>query len=191
MLTIRDEIPADGLAREVLLDACFGTARFEKTSERLREDRLPARGLALSAVLGGEPVGAGADDIVGTVRLWNVSAGSAGEGLLLGPLAVDAAHRSLGIGARLMREALWRAARLGHRFVLLVGDAPYYARFGFEPAPAGLDLPGPVDRARFLAFEIRPGALSGARGLVTPTGRKMSQRSTFEALPLEALPLAA
>jgi hypothetical protein len=48
-----------------------------------------------------------------------------------------------------------------------------------------------VDRARFLAFEIRPGALSGARGLVTPTGRKMSQRSSFEALPLEALPLVA
>jgi predicted N-acetyltransferase YhbS len=62
---------------------------------------------------------------------------------------------------------------LGHKAVLLVGDAPYYARFGFEAAlAAGLDLPGPVDRSRFLGFEIEDGALNGASGLVRATGAK-------------------
>lgn len=175
MVTIHDEVPADGLARDVLLDAAFGPSRFEKTSERLRENRRPARSLSLSALHEGE--------LAGTVRLWNVDAGSAGAGLLLGPLAVDEQKRGLGIGARLMREALWRAARNGHRFVLLVGDLPYYQRFGFERAPSGLDLPGPVDRSRFLSFEIIPGALQGAAGLVVATGEtERSRRATV--LPL-------
>ena len=168
MVTIREEVAGDVVARETLLDMAFGDARFEKTSERLREGRKPARGLGLSASHDG--------DLVGTIRLWNISAGSVGAGLLLGPLAVDAERRNLGIGAKLMREALWRAARTGHRFVLLVGDLPYYQRFGFEPAPAGLDLPGPVDRARFLSFEIIPGALASASGVVVATGEMERSR---------------
>jgi predicted N-acetyltransferase YhbS len=162
MVTIRDENLSDIVAREALLDSAMGAGRFDKPSERLREGRLPARGLSLCA----EHEGA----LVGTVRLWSIAAGTAGEGLLLGPLAVDAAHRSLGVGARLMREALWRAARTGQRFVLLVGDAPYYERFGFERAPAGLAMPGPTDPARFLAFTFRPEALIGAAGEVVATG---------------------
>jgi predicted N-acetyltransferase YhbS len=173
MVTIRDEVAAAVVAREALLDAAFGEARFEKTSERLREGRKPARGLSLSALHEG--------DLVGTVRLWNIDAGSAGAGLLLGPLAVDEERRNLGIGGKLMREALWRAARNGCRFVLLVGDLPYYQRFGFALAPAGLDLPGPVDRARFLGFDIIPGALSGATGMVVPTGEMERSRRAISA----------
>jgi predicted N-acetyltransferase YhbS len=87
--------------------------------------------------------------------------------LLLGPLAIARSHRSIGIGSALMREALRRAAAAGHRAVLLVGDAPYYGRFGFEASlTRGLDLPGPVERARFLGFEIAPFALAGAEGTV-------------------------
>jgi predicted N-acetyltransferase YhbS len=178
MIQIRDEIAADLPAREALLDAAFGDTRFEKTSERLREGRRAARGLSLSADHAGE--------VVGTVRLWNVSAGTAGDGLLLGPLAVDAGQRNLGIGAKLMREALWRVARSGHSFILLVGDAPYYERFGFRAAPAGLDLPGPVDRARFLSFEVTPGALMCAEGLVVATGERIDRRRIQLGLRLAA-----
>ncbi len=178
MVMIRDEVAGDVVAREMLLDASFGHARFEKTSERLREGREPARGLKLSVVLEGE--------LAGTVRLWHVEAGTAGNGLLLGPLAVDEGKRGHGLGARLMREALWRAARMGHRFVLLVGDLPYYQRFGFELAPMALGLPGQVDRARFLAFEIIPGALSGASGMVVATGERTDRRHTARELALAA-----
>ncbi len=163
MITIRQELVRDIAARETLLDEAFGACRFQKTSERLREGRLPAQGLAFSAL-----DGAG---LVGTVRLWNVQAASGHDMLLLGPLAVAASACGKGVGGALMRHALRRAQALGHRAVILVGDAPYYERFGFRADLTGdLDLPGPVDRARFLGIELVAGALEGARGLVTPSG---------------------
>jgi len=163
-LTIRTEIASDEAARERLLDRCFGEGRFLKTCERLREGRLPAEGLALTAT-------DAADRLVGTLRLWHVAAASAQSALLLGPLAVAPELRSLGLGAALMREGLSRTAARGHGAVLLVGDAPYYTRFGFSAAlTETLSLPGPYERERFLGLELVPGALAGASGLVTATG---------------------
>jgi predicted N-acetyltransferase YhbS len=164
MITIRNEYTRDGEAREALLDRCMGTGRFQKASERLREGRLPARGLAFVASDRGR--------IIGTVRLWNVSAGPSRPALLLGPLAVHADHRGRGIGGALVQHALASARRLGHRAVMLVGDAPYYERFGFAAeTTGGLWLPGRYDADRFLAHELQPGALADARGLVSATGR--------------------
>ena len=166
MIQIRTETAADAPARERLLDRAFGKTRRRKTSERLREGRLPSQGLAFSAV---DAKG----KLVGTLRLWDVVAGSAGAALLLGPLAVDCKHQGKGIGAALMRHAIAEAKLLGHAAIILVGDAPYYARFGFSGAPmADLHLPGPVDRARFLGIELIPGALDGAEGLVAGCGRR-------------------
>jgi predicted N-acetyltransferase YhbS len=164
MITIRHERVADIPVREALLDAAFGDARFGKTSERLREDRLPAEGLSFIATEDGHAVG--------TVRLWHVSAGPARPVLLLGPLAVDPGRRNRGIGTRLMQRALSEARRRGYRAVLLVGDAPYYGRFGFSAAHTGaLWLPGPYERDRLLACELAPGALTGAGGMISATGR--------------------
>ncbi|MBB3809294.1 GNAT family N-acetyltransferase [Pseudochelatococcus contaminans] len=169
MFIIRDEIAADVVAREALLDACFGDSRFSKTSERLREGRLPASGLALSAI--------SMEDsklhskLLGTVRLWHVLAGTRHSALLLGPLAVDPACQSMGLGGALMRHAIGTARALGHDAILLVGDAGYYTRFGFSPAATGaLWMPGPFERERFLALELTANALSGARGMIAPAG---------------------
>jgi predicted N-acetyltransferase YhbS len=90
---------------------------------------------------------------------------------MLGPIAVGAAQRAQGLGGKLIRLGLLRASELGHKAVILVGDAPYYERFGFSRSgAAALELPGPVDPARFLALELQPGALAGASGLVRATG---------------------
>ncbi|GLI91926.1 GNAT family N-acetyltransferase [Methylocystis echinoides] len=157
--TILDETPTDAPAREALLDAAFGPARFLKTCERLRDGRRPAPGLALVAK-------DETDALIGTIRLWPILAGGR-PALLLGPVAVAQEARSLGLGAGLIRESLHRAQALGHRAVLLVGDAPYYARFGFERRfTERLTLPGPVERARFLGLELSPGALAGVEGRV-------------------------
>jgi predicted N-acetyltransferase YhbS len=164
MVTIRRERSADAAAREALLDLSFGDARFQKASERLREGRLPAPGLAFVASDRGR--------IVGTARLWNVSAGPLRPALLLGPIAVHPDYRCQGIGRALVERSLADARRLGHRGVMLVGDASYYGRFGFSAkATGGLWLPGRYDTNRFLALEPQPGALAGAYGLVSPTGR--------------------
>jgi len=164
MVTIREEKLSDALAREVLLDEAYGADRFPKTSERLREGRLPAPGLALVAVHHGR--------LVGTVRLWSVTAGLARAALLLGPLAVHPEHRNRGIGATLMRRAIARARLAGHHAILLVGDAAYYGRFGFTAASTGeLWMPGRFQRERLLALDLRPGALAGASGLIAATGQ--------------------
>ncbi len=161
MIVIRDERSSDVVPRERLLDACFGDSRFTKTSARLREGRLPA--LALVAERDGR--------LVGTVRLWHVTLGPGRAGLMLGPLAVDPSLQGEGLGGRLMREAIARARALGHGAIVLVGDAPYYARFGFRPElTEGLWLPGPYERGRFQALELAQGAMTGARGLVQATG---------------------
>jgi predicted N-acetyltransferase YhbS len=164
MMTIREEFPPDVLAREALLDACFGEERFRKTCQRLREGRKPAEGLSLTLANGD-------GDLIGTVRLWRVTAGPNRPALLLGPIAIDPSLQGLGLGSKLMRVALERAAGLGHGAVLLVGDASYYERFGFSAdATERLWLPGPYERERFVGLELQPGALAGAGGLVSATG---------------------
>jgi len=159
---IRAERASDVVAREALLDACFGEGRHMRTCQRLRDGRAPAEGLALSAVAEGR--------LVGTVRLWHVSAGGV-PALMLGPLAVDDSCRSLGVGAALMARSLDVAKARGHGAVILLGDAPYYARFGFSGQKTGeLALPGAFERDRLLGLELREGALDGAWGMIAPTG---------------------
>ena len=129
------------------------------------------------------------------MRLWNVNAGLGRPALLLGPLAVASNARSRGIGAALMRRALREAKRLGHQAVLLVGDAPYYGRFGFSAeAAAGLRLAGPYEQHRLLGLELKRGALGGARGLIRASGHRIPKglpdfltgASAHAALPLAA-----
>lgn len=101
------------------------------------------------------------------------SRGRDGAALLLGPLAVEPSLKGAGIGSALMRHAIAQAQRLGHGAILLVGDAPYYARFGFSAAKTvNLAMPGPYERERFLALEIEDGALDRAAGVLKATGRK-------------------
>ena len=170
--TIEEETPADVVAREKLLDLAMGPDRRTKSSEKLRRNRLPGEGLALVAR---DPEG----HVIGTVRLWNVEAGITPAGtpvdaLLLGPLAVDPAHEGKGIGGALMRAAITRAHQRGHGAILLVGDAPYYERFGFfAEKTRALMMPGPTARERFLALELKEGWLDGAAGMVVASGRRL------------------
>jgi predicted N-acetyltransferase YhbS len=163
MITIRQETRFDVARREALLDEAFAEGRFGKTAERLREDRPSEQGLSFVACVDNR--------LIGTVRLW-IAAGPGRPGLLLGPLAVASDWQRRGIGSRLMHQALEQSERRGHKAILLVGDAPYYGRFGFSANTTGaLWRPGPYARERLLARELVPDALAGARGLVRATGR--------------------
>jgi predicted N-acetyltransferase YhbS len=172
---IRAERASDVAAREALLDACFGANRHTRTCQRLRDGRAPAEGLALSVVHRGQ--------LIGTVRLWHVSAGGR-PALMLGPIAVDPSWRKLGVGAALMKHALAVAKAGGHGAVILLGDVAYYERFGFSADKTGdLSLPGPFERERLLGRELRDGALYGASGLIAPTGAAVA-RQTAKLRPL-------
>jgi predicted N-acetyltransferase YhbS len=157
---IRGERVSDLVAREALLDASFGVNRQLRTCQRLRDGQTPAEGLAFSVVRRGR--------LIATVRLWHISAGGV-PALVLGPLAVDPSCRKLGIGTALVQRALAAAEARGHGAVLLLGDAPYYTRFGFSARKTGeLQLPGPFDPGRLLGLELREGALDGACGIIVP-----------------------
>jgi predicted N-acetyltransferase YhbS len=160
MFTLRPERPEDGPAIESLLDTCFGPGRFAKTAYRLREGVAAIEALSFVA----EEDGA----LIGTIRYWPVQIGGVAS-LMLGPIAVLAAHRGRGAAVGLMKVTLDLAAALGHRAVVLVGDEPYYARVGFGRVPAGrLTMPGPVDASRLLWRELAPGGLDGLSGAIAP-----------------------
>ncbi|WP_448203540.1 GNAT family N-acetyltransferase [Azospirillum sp. sgz302134] len=166
------EEPRHAAAIEALLDRSFGPDRFKKTAYKLRDGVDPIPDLSLVAIEHDE---LGNEVLEGTIRYWPVTiggpvAGVAGGGvpaLLLGPIAVSERFQGGGLGSKLIRMSLNKAAALGHRAVILVGDAPYYARFGFtRDLTLGMALPGPVDLDRFLGLELVPGALAGAVGMV-------------------------
>ena len=148
-LVIRHESPDDAVAIERLHGRAFGPGRFARTAYRLREGAADRIDLGVTAWVG--------SFLVGSVRMGPVRAGPAAF-VMLGPLAVDPSFEGRGIGGTLTRAAIEAARQAGEGLVILVGDAPYYSRFGFSPVPpARLTLPGPVDPARLLWLELADG----------------------------------
>ena len=166
-LVIRHETPEDAAAIERLHARAFGPGRFARTAYRLREGASALPDLCFTALVG--------TYLVGSVRIGPVEAG--GRPLLaLGPLTVDPSFGSRGIGCGLMRAGLDAAKAAGHGLVVLVGDEPYYRRFGFSPVPLGrLALPGPVDPARFLWLELQEAARDGVAGTLAPWRRPAAE----------------
>ena len=157
-VVVAREQPSDAGAVERLAERAFGPGRFARTAYRLREVAAPDPALCWVARV--------STLLVGANRMTPVDAGGV-PALMLGPLTVDPAFHKRGIGGMLVERSLAAARQAGHRLVILVGDAPYYRRFGFERIPAGrLVLPGPVDTARFLWCELADGAAAHASGMV-------------------------
>lgn len=158
-LQIELESPSDAPALSQLSAHAFGPGRFARSAYRVREGVPPVAALCLTARLGTR--------LIGGIRFTAVAICDEPHALLLGPLVVDPAENGKGYGKALVADGLARAAKAGFSLVLLVGDVPYYGRFGFAPVPSGqMTLPGPVDPARLLAYEIEPGALARANGPV-------------------------
>ncbi|WP_226895985.1 GNAT family N-acetyltransferase [Polymorphobacter sp. PAMC 29334] len=129
-----------------LLDAAFGPGRHARTASLLRAGAEPIAGVSLVARDGGR--------LLGSIQYWPIElvTGDAVTPLtLLGPVAVAADARTLGLGRRLLAASLAVADAHGFDPILLIGDASYYGPFGFDAAATGdWQLPGPVDRHRLL-----------------------------------------
>jgi predicted N-acetyltransferase YhbS len=156
---IRNEVVGDEPALSELSAEAFGPGRFARTAYRVREGIPPVPSLSLTAWLD--------NGLVGGIRFTALTIGGEGRVLLLGPLVVHPAYKGNGFGRALAEGGIARARAQGFRLIVLVGDMPYYGRFGCAPIPRGqIILPGPVDPARLLALELAPGALRDAAGLV-------------------------
>ena len=155
MFTLAAEKPDDWWEVEALYDLCFAPGREALSSYRLRDGIEPVEGLSLTA--------RDAENILaGAIRYWPVQVGDA-PALLLGPVAVHPIHQGEGLGGLLIREGLALARELGWTRVILVGDRPYYGRFGFDTLP-GVIMPPPTNPARVLGVALEPGAWRGVTG---------------------------
>ncbi len=158
-LHFRALTPGDFPAVAKLDERAFGPGRFTRTAYRLREGVQPDLTLSFVATIGGMLIGS---NIMTPICCGNTPA------ILLGPLTVEPAFRSRGIGEALAQKSLDAARTAGHRLTILVGDEPYYKRLGFRRTPPGrLTMPGPVDPARLLYCELVEGAFEGVSGAVS------------------------
>ncbi|WP_425045955.1 GNAT family N-acetyltransferase [Primorskyibacter sp. S87] len=158
MIEVQPEKPEDWWEVEALFDLCFAPGREALSSYRLRDDVDPIADLSLIA--------RDADGILaGAVRFWPVHIGKL-DALLLGPIAVHPTHQGEGLGGFLIQEGLEIAQRLGWSRVMLVGDAPYYRRFGFHQL-RGVEMPPPTNPDRVLGHALSAGAWDGVSGPVS------------------------
>lgn len=158
-IVLTAERPEHREAIERVLDRAFGPGRHAKTSERVRE-----RGAALEPALSRVALSE-AGEVVGVCRIWAVKAGA--PAFFLGPLAVDPAAQSGGLGLKLAREAVSACRAVGGACVIVVGAASFFGQLGFSAIPPGrVIMPGPVDPTRFLWLELRPGGLDGVQGQI-------------------------
>jgi predicted N-acetyltransferase YhbS len=161
MFRLLPETSADSFEVEMLLDLAFAPGREALSSYRLRRGVAPIAGL--STIMRDEY-----ESVVGAIRYWPVRIGEAGDpALLLGPIAIHPTRQGEGLGALLVMDSLGRARDMGWRRVILVGDEPYYRRFGFTREKAlALKFPSPVNLERLLAKELVEDAMQAVSGMV-------------------------
>ena len=146
---------------EALFDLCFAPGREALSSYRLRDDVAPISDLCMTL--------RDADSILAAaIRFWPVQIATH-KALLLGPIAVHPTRQGEGLGEYLIGESLKQAKVTGWSRAMLIGDAPYYRRFGFEPI-AGINMPPPTNPERILAIELQDGAWAGVSGMVERVG---------------------
>ncbi len=157
MYRLEEETPDDWWEVEALMDLCFAPGREALSSYRLRDNIPPVKALCTVA-----------RDFDGTmaaaIRYWPVMVGDF-PALLLGPIAVHPTRQGEGLGALLIVESMGEALREGWDRVLLVGDAPYYRRFGFSKLP-DVVMPPPTNPDRVLGHELISGAWAEVKGQV-------------------------
>lgn len=158
MYRLEEETDADWWEVEALYDLCFAPGRTALSSYRLRDGVAKVAELCL-VLRDGDGI------LAAVIRYWPVRVADRPV-LLLGPVAVHPTRQGEGLGGLLIHESLTEAVRLGWERVLLVGDAPYYRRFGFSRL-AGVVMPPPTNPDRVLGLELVPGAWTGVSGRVT------------------------
>ncbi len=157
MYEIRQETSQDWWEVEALYDLCFAPGREALSSYRLRDGVPPVAQLCLIA--------RDTEEILaGAIRYWPVRVGQT-KALLLGPVAVHPTRQGEGLGGLLIRKSMAIASDLGWSRVILVGDAPYYSRFGFSKL-TGVDMPPPTNPDRILGYAVETGVWENISGKV-------------------------
>jgi putative acetyltransferase len=154
MIEIRQEQPEDIAAVRDLNRRAFG-----QEQEGTVVDALRANGgaqLSLVAVDEGR--------VVGHILYSPLQIGQV-EGSALGPMAVDPEVQRHGIGTALVEAGNARLREHGCPFVVVVGHAEFYRRFGFTPArPLGITCEWEVPDEVFMILVLDETTMSGVTG---------------------------
>lgn len=157
-LTYALEDNAHNLQIEAMNAEAFGPARFTRAAHLIREAGGHDVKLSFVALHGGA--------VVGSLRMTQIIIGDT-RALLLGPLVIRPEWKSRGLGAKLIHMSIDAGKDAGHKIVILVGDEPYYQRFGFRMVRHGdVVMPAPVNPLRLLSHEIEADAMKNVRGIV-------------------------
>jgi putative acetyltransferase len=107
-----------------------------------------------------------------------IEGGSRAKILNLTPMSVRPDRQRIGVGTRLIREALGRAEAAGEPAVMVEGIPGYYPRFGFEPASAfGFIPPNPDIPAEAFMVKRLPGFSPDLAGRIVYTAAFDALRS--------------
>ena len=124
MIEIREEGP-----RDVAAVRDMNRRAFAQDQESNIVDALRANGAALLSLV------ATVDDrVVGHIMYSPAVVGGKVTGAALGPMAVLPEYQRQGIGSKLIEVGNRKLKDAGCPFIIVVGHADYYPRFGFRPA---------------------------------------------------------
>jgi len=163
---IRKTQDSDRPAIETVLDATFGAKRQESPAYRLREEASLCPDLSFVICVKGS--------LCASIAYWHLQLHKSKDpckpcacvdrAILLGPLAVSPQYRGQDFGTVLISHSLRIARTMGHKIVVLIGDLPFYERFGFSADPCrNWKLPVAHDPSRLLTLHLDRGLIPGSR----------------------------
>jgi putative acetyltransferase len=104
--------------------------------------------------------------VIGHIMYSPISVGDMVNGAALGPMAVLPEHQRRGIGGRLIEAGNRRLKDAGYPFIIVVGHAEYYPRFGFKPANEyGIKCEWDVPDEVFMVLILDPAKIRAVSGL--------------------------
>ena len=106
------------------------------------------------------------DRVVGHIMYSSITVGEEVTGAALGPMAVAPENQRQGIGSQLIETGTLRLKKAGCPFVIVLGHADYYPRFGFIPASAHrITCEWEVPDNVFMVLVLDQTKMQGASGL--------------------------
>src|SRR5436853_3912475 len=158
LIEIREERPNDVAAVRDLNRRAFGQDQESNIVDALRANG--AALLSLVATLNGQ--------VVGHIMYSPLSIDGKFEGAALGPMAVLPQCQRRGIGSRLIEAGNRKLKDDGCPFIIVVGHADYYPRFGFKPASEhGIKCEWDVPDNVFMVLILDQAKMEGVSALAT------------------------
>jgi putative acetyltransferase len=156
VIQIRGENPGDVAAIREVNRRAFAQDQEANIVDALRSNA--AALLSLVAIQDGR--------VVGHIMYSPISVGGHATSAALGPMAVLPELQRQGIGSQLIQTGSRKLQAAGYPFIIVLGHADYYPRFGFKPASAyGIQCEWEVPDEVFMVLALDESKMGSVSGL--------------------------